>query len=396
MSVWRAVFGKGAIETNKRKREKRKKRHEAERTRMAVVYNCFAHLESIARFPRPVGSCVSVLLARYDFAITRDILPPNTPSTQALEVMNCYAEEAPDRFPTPAAAHKLALADVVAWWRFELAAMARALRTSADRARDELGIELRSFYRTSPPAADRWVHRARYEVCFSASFFPCPVPGPLVLPRSPTRERPSIRHRRDPLQKTQAKRGDKAKQALAPALKFKAVDEKAFDKLARNVERLAAGSVATTEFVARVLFDPRRPAVRNERYTPRRHRHDHHTHERRWARAEGGGAAAPLAEVAELASPPAGEDEYGHEVVDVANGAAAAAFLAAGHGVIDVAAMLGLRVDAHPGSTAGGTDGLHFCMPGPLDYALDIVLARVGSAFDRGGAEIDGGFGGLE
>ena len=55
----------------------------------------------------------------------------------------------------------------------------------------------------------------------------------------------------------------------------------------------------------------------------------------------------PLAkEVAELASPPAGEDEYGHEVVDVANGAAAAAFLAAGHGVIDVAAMLGLRVDA--------------------------------------------------
>ena len=171
------------------------------------------------------------------------------------------------------------------------------------------------------------------------------------------RNTPQRRHRRDPLRKTQAKRGDKAKQALAPALKFKAVDEKAFDKLARNVERLAAGSVATTE----------------------------------WARAEGGGAAAPLAEVAELASPPAGEDEYGHEVVDVANGAAAAAFLAAGHGVIDVAAMLGLRVDAHPGSTAGGTDGLHFCMPGPLDYALDIVLSRVGSAFDRGGAEIDGG-----
>ena len=131
-------------------------------------------------------------------------------------------------------------------------------------------------------------------------------------------------------------------------------------------------------------FDPRRPAVHSKRYTPRRHRRDHHTHERRWARAEGGGAAAPLAEVAELASPPAGEDEYGHEVVAVANGAAAAAFLAAGHGVIDVAAMLGLL-------------GLHFCMPGPLDYALDIVLSsRVGSAFDRGGAEIDGGFGGLE
>ena len=202
------------------------------------------------------------------------------------------------------------------------------------------------------------------------------------------RNTPQRRHRRDPLRKTQAKRGDKAKQALAPALKFKAVDEKAFDKLARNVERLAAGSVATTEFVVQCLF----------LYITRRHRRDHHTsyaiaatrHRRRWARAEGGGAAAPLAEVAELASPPAGEDEYGHEVVDVANGAAAAAFLAAGHGVIDVAAMLGLRVDAHPGSTAGGTDGLHFCMPGPLDYALDLVLSRVGSAFDRGGAEIDG------
>ena len=51
--------------------------------------------------------------------------------------------------------------------------------------------------------------------------------------------------------------------------------------------------------------------------------------------------------------------------------------------------MLGLRVDAHPGSTAGGTDGLHFCMPGPLDYALDIVLSRVGSAFDSVVPEID-------
>ena len=244
------------------------------------------------------------------------------------------------------------------------------------------------------------MHRARYEVRYSASFLPLPLPrpGPLSydehaqavgrtpprggprlaaaaprgssrVPRRPGRaeraaeptsgprreKHPPIRRRRDPLRKTQAKRGDKAKQALAPALKFKAVDEKAFDKLARNVERLAAGSVATTE----------------------------------WARAEGGGAAAPLAEVAELASPPAGEDEYGHEVVDVANGAAAAAFLAAGHGVIDVAAMLGLRVDAHPGSTAGGTDGLHFCMPGPLDYALDLVLARVGSAFDSVVPEID-------
>ena len=258
--------------------------------------------------------------------------------------------------------------------------MARALRTSADRARDELGIELRSFYRTSPPAADRWVHRARYEVRFSASFS-----GP---PR---------RRRRDPLQKNagEARRqGEAGPRARAEVQGGRREGV----RQARAERRAARGRVGGHDGVCGPCpsFDPRRPAVHNERYTPRRHRRDHHTHERRWARAEGGGAAAPLAEVAELASPPAGEDEYGHEVVDVANGAAAAAFLAAGHGVIDVAAMLGLRVDAHPGSTAGGTDGLHFCMPGPLDYALDIVLARVGAAFDRGGAEIDGGFGGLE
>ena len=143
--------------------------------------------------------------------------------------------------------------------------------TPSTQARDELGIELRSFYRTSPPAADRWVHRARYEVRFSASFA---VARAAVVRRASTRRldpaarwpapdsaKPTSGPQRekdppdaiDALRKTQAKRGDKAKQALAPALKFKAVDEKAFDKLARNVERLAAGSVATTEFVARVF-----------------------------------------------------------------------------------------------------------------------------------------------
>ena len=88
-----------------------------------------------------------------------------------------------------------------------------------------------------------------FGVLFAFSF--AEAPGTAAVPDERT---PPIRHRRDPLRKTQAKRGDKAKQALAPALKFKAVDEKAFDKLARNVERLAAGSVATTEFVARVFY----------------------------------------------------------------------------------------------------------------------------------------------
>ena len=60
--------------------------------------------------------------------------------------------------------------------------------TPSTQARDELGIELRSFYRTSPPAADRWVHRARYEVRFSASFA---VARAAVLRRAST-------HRLDP------------------------------------------------------------------------------------------------------------------------------------------------------------------------------------------------------
>ena len=59
----------------------------------------------------------------------------------------------------------------------------------------------------------------------------------------------------------------------------------------------------------------------------------------------------------------------------MANGAAAAAFLAAGHGVIDVAAMLGLRVDAHPGSTAGGTDGLPACRGRSTTREMSCCLA---------------------
>ena len=247
---------------------------------MAVVYNCFAHLESIARFPRPVGSCVFVLLARcrarLAWTYRRSNHERHSTAQHAIDagarghelLRRGGARPLPDvRLPAwccfswpfdalistqaRAAAHKLALADVVAWWRFELAAMPRARRRTGrvsrvlflclrpcgvalatrtwggygavvvveaavrryiqmkclalldgpfvvghkgrvgrgknaddraltrrggraqhaiDAGADELGIELRSFYRTSPPAADSWVHRARYEVRFSASF----------------------------------------------------------------------------------------------------------------------------------------------------------------------------------------------------------------------------------
>ena len=39
--------------------------------------------------------------------------------------------------------------------------------------------------------------------------------------------------------------------------------------------------------------------------------------------------------------------------------------------------MLGMRVDAHPASKTGLGDNLHFCMPGPVDYALDVVAKAV-------------------
>lgn len=164
-SIWRAIFGKDAVEKDKKKREKKRVRHERERVRAAVVYNCFAHIGSVA-----------------------------------LEVAECYAREAPDRFNSTRAAYKLALADVASWWRFEAAAMARALSVVAVKARDLLGVELRSFYRTSPPAADRWLHRARYEVRFgviplrSVLRLPSEAPGADGARRE---KHPSIRHRRD-------------------------------------------------------------------------------------------------------------------------------------------------------------------------------------------------------
>ena len=58
------------------------------------------------------------------------------------------------------------------------------------------------------------------------------------------------------------------------------------------------------------------------------------------------------------------------------NDMSVAAFRAAGHSVIDHECMLGQRIDAHPSSMTGSAqdDALHFCMPGPVDYALDNLL----------------------
>ena len=58
-------------------------------------------------------------------------------------------------------------------------------------------------------------------------------------------------------------------------------------------------------------------------------------------------------------------------------------FSAVGHGVIDDVEMLGRRQDAHPGSHNGEGDTVHYCLPGPIDYALDEVIRVLRRSFDQ-------------
>lgn len=72
-----------------------------------------------------------------------------------------------------------------------------------------------------------------------------------------------------------------------------------------------------------------------------------------------------------------GRSEYSHQHAFTTNDMASSAFRARGHGVLDVEDMLGVRVDAYPSSTDGVGDKLHFCQPGPPDWALDHLIRRV-------------------
>ena len=68
---------------------------------------------------------------------------------------------------------------------------------------------------------------------------------------------------------------------------------------------------------------------------------------------------------------------FSHQLVFALNDVSRAAFHAHGHSIIDVESMLGVRVDAYPASDDGDGDKLHFCQPGPPDWAMDVVLKRV-------------------
>lgn len=72
-----------------------------------------------------------------------------------------------------------------------------------------------------------------------------------------------------------------------------------------------------------------------------------------------------------------GAAEYSHHLVHHLNDVMRAAFRAHGHGVVDVEAMLGVRVDAYPCSHDGTGDKLHFCQPGPVDWALDALVRQI-------------------
>ena len=73
------------------------------------------------------------------------------------------------------------------------------------------------------------------------------------------------------------------------------------------------------------------------------------------------------------------DSEYSHGLYMPINHISIAAFEAAGHHVIHTDAMLTSRIDAHPASIAPNRtgDALHFCMPGPVDFALDSVLRAI-------------------
>ena len=71
--------------------------------------------------------------------------------------------------------------------------------------------------------------------------------------------------------------------------------------------------------------------------------------------------------------------EYEHGLYRGINDLTVAAFLAAGHDVVDVEIPMGVRIDGHPAShsTVNRGDALHYCMPGVPDFGLDFVLRAI-------------------
>ena len=102
--------------------------------------------------------------------------------------------------------------------------------------------------------------------------------------------------------------------------------------------------------------------------------------------APGGAPRHPINASTLLAASLKNGGAYSHQLVFALNDMARSAFKAHGHGIIENEAMLGARVDAYPASYDGDGDKLHFCQPGPTDWAMDQVLKRVSADAGRGGS----------
>lgn len=68
---------------------------------------------------------------------------------------------------------------------------------------------------------------------------------------------------------------------------------------------------------------------------------------------------------------------YFHDIVEELNAMGKEEFRAAGHGVVDLEDMIGVRQDGHPASLTGVGDKLHYCMPGVPDYSLEATLDQM-------------------
>jgi len=69
--------------------------------------------------------------------------------------------------------------------------------------------------------------------------------------------------------------------------------------------------------------------------------------------------------------------QYFHNIVKDVNAMGKEEFRAAGHGVVDLEDMIGVRQDGHPASLTGVGDMLHYCMPGVPDYSLEATLDQM-------------------
>ena len=310
--------------------------------------------------------------------------------------------------------------------------MASSLRRVAEKAKRVLGLDVRVFYRTSPIPSDRWLRYNSYVrpsgkrtrrvlragglryVDNSAGRVAAPprVPRGSSAGATPRRRSWIFRGRvaaRAELTAAAVQRCKKVAESIVVSRRY-AAKQKKLEANRTFFARLREGKGWTSPLKNEApLFAPERKLPRAGRDAAAA---------AAWIFRGGHGPRHRPIEWEDLVSAPDGEDEYGglaasassgvastplagssedgsrhrrrldlpktgrgtaagchvdipctgHDAVGLVNAASVSAFVAAGHEVIDVGPMLGLRIDAHPGSVTGKNDALHFCMPVPASF----------------------------